>query len=826
MEEKKSFDASGTVNKIKEFTAAILKKYIFPKLESDLNTPCKEKGNVQTAKSGETVIDANAKEISGRMTEVLYGLAFALISFLFACAKTAMGAKPLGISLMFASNKYVPYMYFGLVASALISKEFALPLFLTYTAAVLVRIFLCRWLDSPDKKIDTFDEPLTLRIVSGDALLFLFGMYRTFKGGFLYYDILASLFEMAAFSVGTILFSGAFNKQKRHTAYYEISLCGIICVLIFSIREITIFGFSAAAFITFFITLYVSKTGGALRATVFGLIAGIAYNVAYAPAFGIAGIVSGLLWKFGKITAVGASLILSTACGMCTNGFSALKSFAPDLLAASVVFTPLVQLGILPKLMLYSSSEEFPDNACAAAITEKQQNDTMLRLKTMSTAFEELSEVFYNLSDRLRRPGIYEIRQLCDKTFENCCKKCFLYELCYEKEASSTTDVIEKIGRSIAKHGCVNEDLLFGKSTDSIPEFLIQRCPNLDKIVLELKRSYAELLEELLRRDKTEAFAMDYSSMAKLLEYAIDENHTEYEEDGELSKKLREAVKYIDFYPNNIAAFGMRRKCILAGGVDLSKNNIGAMELKKTLENICGVKLTMPQYSINRDYITMSASSARRFKADCAKASFCKQGEDINGDMISVFENREDYYYMLISDGMGSGREAAVTSRICGIFISKMLIGGNTKPVTLEMLNNFIRSKNTECFSTVDLLEIDMLRGSASFVKSGAAASYVLRNDNLYKISSNSMPIGITREINAEEIKFELMEDDIIVMMSDGVAQNFEDSVWLADMLTFGWTKDRGEELQSMAEKILYRAKEMNERSDDMTVGLIRVTAA
>lgn len=106
-----------------------------------------------------------------------------------------------------------------------------------------------------------------------------------------------------------------------------------------------------------------------------------------------------------------------------------------------------------------------------------------------------------------------------------------------------------------------------------------------------------------------------------------------------------------------------------------------------------------------------------------------------------------------------------------------MLSSGNRKSIVLKMLNNFIRNKNLECFATVDLLEIDLLSGEAGFVKSGAAASYVIRGGKLFKIASDSLPIGITREITAEDIRFTLLPGDLVVMISDGVSQSFEDGV-------------------------------------------------
>lgn len=199
-----------------------------------------------------------------------------------------------------------------------------------------------------------------------------------------------------------------------------------------------------------------------------------------------------------------------------------------------------------------------------------------------------------------------------------------------------------------------------------------------------------------------------------------------------------------------------------------------------------------------------------------------KAGEDVCGDVISSFESDSGMFYTLISDGMGSGQEAAISAGICRVFLEKMLLAGNSRSVSMEMLNDLIRNKNTENFATVDLLEVDLLCREARFLKSGAAPSFVLRAGNLFKIAANTMPVGIAKNLNAEEIRFALEDKDVILMFSDGIAQSFEDSLWLLGIVTCEWEDD----LEAMAKKILQRAKEQNGQNDDMSVGLIRIAEA
>lgn len=741
------------------------------------------------------------------------GIAVGALSFLLSNAQLLAGVYPFGLSLICASNKYIPFIYAGMLTSALFNKGLAIPLFLTWTFAFLLRIAIGFWLKSEKM----FTESIYLRLGVGISSAFMISVYRIIAGGFLYYDMISAVAEIIFVPVMAFLMSCAFEKSKRYSYLFELGIASILFSSVFALREMSLLGFSLSSVACFMITMYISKDGGVLRGGLIGVVCGMACSITYAPIFALCGIAAGLLWKVSSIVAVSAACIVGIATGMYLEGFESLRMFAPDLLGASILFTPLVQFGLLPKLTMLSNSVSVPDSATKAAIVaEEAHKNTIMRLDALSSAMCDLSEVFYNLSDRLRRPGIYDVKQLCDRTFDNHCQACNLYSVCWEKEYSSTVDVMNRIYKLMLGSGRAD--------TDKIPEYMTERCPNIDKVITDLNVAHAELLENTLKRDKTEVFAMDYEAMSKLLETTLADSETEYLIDEELCRKLKSTARYIDFHANNIAAYGKRRKSIVAGGVDLARVKLSADEIRNAFEKASGVSLTTPEFMIDKDYVSMSMQSSKRYQTFAAKAADTKDCETVNGDIISIFENDQDYFYTLISDGMGSGREAALTSKITGLFMEKLLASGNNKAVTLEMINNFIRCKNTECFATIDLLEIDMLSGEASFIKSGAAPSYILREGSLFKITSNSMPIGITREINAEEIKFELQEGDIIVMISDGVAQSFEDGIWLANMLTYEW--EEGEGLQAMSEKILAGAKSNNKRSDDMTVGLIKVMAA
>ena len=757
--------------------------------------------------------NSSSENLYQRLNFAAKGLGLGVMAFFFGRCQIAFSAYPFGAALLASAGKYVPFIYIGLLTSSLFSVGMAIPYFLMYSMGMLLRFIVSYGL-LEKKKSPLFAEAISYRALCATVMMFMLGVYRCISGGFLWYDLIGTVLGMICAPIFAVLYCGAFIKKHRFTSYHDLGMAALMASCIYSLNGITLLGFSLSSILAFGLSLYISKECGMLRGGIAGLIAGLACNVIYSPLFAITGLISGLFWKTGTVAASGAALLTGIIYGIYMDGFSSLQAMAPDLLAGALIFIPLAYLNILPKPILYSGGGTLPDNyADRIAVAEKRDENGTQRFKAMSEAFTSLSKTFYDLSTAQKRPEFSKVRQKCKDCFESRCAKCSRNIICWDKQYEDTAEVLTKIASDIYGTGMA--------SRDNVPYYLSERCNHIDDIISDINKSYAGQLETAMKTDKAEVFAIDYAAMSALLEDAIKENAREYEIDEKLTAKLKSSARYLNFTSTNMAVYGKRRKQIIAGGVDLARVRLGVDEIRRSFERVTGVPLTGPDFSIEKGYITMTMSSARLFKTEVAKAGAKKQNEEINGDTISFFENSEDYFYTLLGDGMGSGRDAALASRLATVYLDRMLRAGNKKEQSVEMLNSFLRQKNCESFTTVDLLEIDLLSGQASFVKSGAAPSYVLRGTSLFKIASNSMPVGITKELNAEEVNFKLEENDVIVMVSDGISESFEDGLWLADMLTHEWKKTMT--LEDMCEMILEEARQRNEDRDDMTVGLIRV---
>ena len=262
---------------------------------------------------------------------------------------------------------------------------------------------------------------------------------------------------------------------------------------------------------------------------------------------------------------------------------------------------------------------------------------------------------------------------------------------------------------------------------------------------------------------------------------------------------------------------GVRRKRIVIRGLGWEGQSCSADELRRCFEELCDCRLTAPGWEMQGDRITLEMSSVRRLSAEAVFLSQAK--EEPSGDVACSFEDRDDRFYALLSDGMGSGADAAYASGLCSVFLEKTLTSGAPSALSLKLLNNLLRHKGSEASSTVDLFELDLLTGRAAFIKSGAVASYVRRGDALFRIRSSTLPMGILRALDAEQTAFDVHAGDRVILLSDGISQSPEESPWLATLLGGELPDDP----QATARLILERARESSDCSDDMTVGVVDV---
>jgi stage II sporulation protein E len=765
---------------------------------------------------------------------------------------------PLGVALLCASSGHTPAVLVGLLVTAVTNMQNAPVYVCAYLTAAILRIVAAAVFDAPDARFEMpktlqkclrervekespltdeewqkrekkasraafweriFGESILLRMSAAALCALVLALHRVISGGFRYYDWFAAIFVIFMAAAATVIFALSLEKRSDSKWLIGISEAALLFSLVWAARTVTFLSFPLSPMAALFFTLYICSNRGTLEGILAAGVSGIAYDPIQAPAFLLAALVALFLKQTKKEKPATALLPVAAmlAWSAYVKGFLILLSLIPAALLAATAFVLVQKTSIL--------TASVPDDGECGEDTAKSQQkemesiryrDSNERFRGISDAFSSLSEVFYNLSDRFRRPGTLDLRLLCDRSFDAFCNDCPNKNICWGLEYTETLGAVNDLIAQLHTRGRV--------SGEQVGEQLANRCTRIDGILECINADCARLTGEMLRNNRTEIFAMDYESAADIINDALEADSGEYLVDADLGKKIAEYLKDADVGAESVTVFGNRMRKILIRGAEVDEAKVTFETMRSDLGEMCGRELGFPSFEVEGNVSTMTLTSKRKIAVVSAQNNVSADG-GISGDSVNLFSNKKDYFYALISDGMGSGKEAALTSGLCSVFLEKMLRAGNRAATSLRMLNNMIASRaqdsTKECSSTVDLLELDLMTGEGAFLKSGAAPSFVVRGKVVRRLQAGTVPIGILNTLDVQKTDFLLRAGDTVVMVSDGILQDDDEGEWLASYLTCASSQTPEE----IVYQICRRCAERDTR-DDCSVVALRILDA
>ena len=364
-----------------------------------------------------------------------------------------------------------------------------------------------------------------------------------------------------------------------------------------------------------------------------------------------------------------------------------------------------------------------------------------------------------------------------DACFDRLCPTCTARESCWEQRYHAMTDTLDSLASTLARDGCITEDTL--------PHVISDHCLGARLLTEELNRRAAALRESTISSEKAEIFALDYTVAAALLQETNQARKRSLAEDRKLSAAATARLSELG-YTAAVSVTGDRRHIIRLHNLSLPIEASGLAYLTSQLEKACGFGLS----PLRDDGHGVFVSSQKNITDAHCGSSFSAR-ETVCGDVVSIFRDEErGYLCALLNDGMGTGKEAALTAQLGSLFLRKLLPAGVSAETALRMLNQFLRlgrnRGSAESSTTVDLLMLDRINSRAIFLKSGAAPTYVKRGKNIFFLDSKTAPVGILKELDAKQIEFDVKAGDIIVMVSDGItdsAAGESQCLWLLDYL-------------------------------------------
>lgn len=809
-----------------------------------------EKQELKTARERRA---CGALGLSGRQfgAECIRAGAICVFGLLLSLREMLFSTYPLAFALLASSVRGTPFALLGVVIGSLVGSEIAPERILGAAICTIARIFSgrllgggsgerkarARFADDPIRFIVSFfSEHRYLRMMSGAIGAFATAIWQIIRGGFRFYDLFGAVFSLILVPSATWVFSWYFDSDERRrvlgTSFSEtpsaarlrgLSSLFLRCAVIYSLGGATVLGISVPILAALILTLRACKRS-LLHGVVEGLLLGLAYSPTYAPMLAFCALAYASISRLSRFGGGIAASIAGLIWGLYIGGISNLGVLLPTLLGGAMTYCAADRMGVfedVEELFDYSTVRTRSELSDAAPLegllAERRSVERDERLRAVSESFSSLSEIFYNLSTRLKRPSMLDLRTICEESFEHVCEGCENREICFGAEYGATLEIMKKMTVRLHDSGIVDEKKL--------PSAFKLRCPASEELVCEVNRGCAVATKRAFQNEKTEVFALDYDAISRILNDAIAENGEEFRTDPQMARRVSQAIAEEGYGEHSAVVYGRRKLSILARGLELSDGGADVGRLRRRLEQVVGVSLNDPTFELSCGSVNMQLGARRSFSAETAFCVLASEGESVCGDTVSIFENQNDYLYALISDGMGRGRRAALASELSGAFLRNMLGAGNRMEASLRMLNSVLCARSSqsedECSATVDLMQLDLYSGAMSLVKSGAAPTLLVRRGNVFKLASPSLPIGILQALDAKQIDISCEDGDLLVMVSDGAAREGDDYEYLIELLRRGDLAD--EPPTTIADRIMKQARVEAQGADDVSVVVVRV---
>lgn len=692
-----------------------------------------------------------------------------------------------------------------------------------------------------------FDEPLGLRALSALLAALLPALAIPAAGGFAFYDLLGAVFYLFLTPSAAVLFALALASPKRASVLVPRRLAAVpvwrgvggallLTSLCFCGREFSFLGISPVIVLCVLLIAPTVRRMGLAGGIAVSLLCGVAYDVRIIPMYLCLALPYALLYApMGALAWLPATL-LAYLYLLLAGGMPMFLAVAPSLTVGVILMRVLARLQDKMEATggkSKSSGQVLTQDSTLRQLLDEQENVAALtaHLSAVAGSFSSLGEVFRQCAESMQRPSANELRHLCDEVYDDFCPDCPNKDVCWSEEYADTVGGIYALSRTLAA------------DKKAMPECLSPalrgRCPQTNSILAEINYRVSRRSFELAHGAQNEQFAMSCDAISHLLRDILrrqKENAVPPQDDG-TAERIARYLSDKNIPAQYVYLRGTGQTEVKLLGLTPASLTLPQEEVRAYLSRILAAPVSELHYD-GRDDGTITLCTLPRLRADylhrCVAADpggLRQSKRTVCGDTLRLFEGDGGMFYALLCDGMGNGRGAALTSGISAVFLERVLRTGVGVRTALRLLNQYLLSRRggdgEECSSTVDLLELDLYRGRARFIKSGAAPSLILREGRLFRLTSHTVPIGILQAIDAQVIPFDIQPGDHILLMSDGVTDTTlpgdRGDDWLSDILSSAAAGGTITDESALIDSIFAQARSRGS-SDDMSIISIQIS--
>lgn len=765
----------------------------------------------KTSYDTEDIAEYYTEDISKEKKESSYLkiIGYCVVGLCFSGLNALGDMSPFSVSFL----SVVPFEFcFPVFMGSVVGYFLAVPwqAALKYTVALsitaLFRFFLRRHFSSVDggvaNQIVTF------------CSLFCSGLVFLAFGDFGFYSSLIVFTEAALGMCASVFFlrtykTPVFNIGISNLAAKDsLSLVLSLCIFLLCMSGFTVEGVSPARIIACLVVMFAAIYKGSAAGSVTGVCVGAALCIDpefrhLFPAYALGGLTSGVFSPFGQV-GVGISFLICYCACCLISGID--EGFIISLIEAGVSFAAFL---IVPSRHL-AGLQDFLQKS--GMISDNRVNkEVAANLHKAANNIYDVSEIVSSVSEKLDTIINPEVNRLFANIQQRVCDGCENKSSCWNKLFDSTaTDILSLSGVEKPAKG-------------KLP--LEKRCIRKDRLssyIYSGRREYIDSMATKMKiREMRRVLTDQFTGIGDFLVEIANQVSESRIIDRARSTALRTAIQDAGIEIDALSYFTSVGDAVT---VEITSFERPFETNYKKIKTI--IELMTKRFFEKPDIRVSDIKTTVIFKEKlpyCVQIGFYQKPLKENtvcGDTVGMAESQQDSCCALISDGMGTGKRAAVDSTMTASLMEKLLSAGFSFDSGLKIVNSSLIAKSTdESIATIDGIEVNLFTGQADFYKAGAAISFVRKGNRIITVEKNSLPLGILRNISFAKESLTMEVGDIVLLLSDGVTSG--DCGWISDEL-LSWSTNNMEDLSKHIIELASLRSE-KETADDLTALAVKL---
>lgn len=380
----------------------------------------------------------------------------------------------------------------------------------------------------------------------------------------------------------------------------------------------------------------------------------------------------------------------------------------------------------------------------------------MNKLDKLNRCYRFIGHTVIDISNLLTRD---EIPQEVENIVSNeICRKCKNITYCWQENYSYTQKQFTNYTKALQKHIQPSFDSRFYSICDNIDK-LEKSFINTDRLMTTQKLVHSAAMhnQKILQNQ--------FLVMAQSLKEITYQSNKNGIANMSITHEINDYLKNMGKNVNYCICYQNSNKCVINVNDYFEEGEV--YKLKTKLELLYGAKFNIPTREQDEENIVYTFCQIPMFIGEIGVKNTSRYS--VCGDSCKII-NTDEYTYIILADGMGTGTFAAAESKTAITMMESLLSAQVEINTALEIVNIALNLKGTgqSCVS-LDILRVNLNNGKSNIYKAGGASSLVITDSNTLEIYNDSLPVGILKDVKISEHDFVLNNGDMVAILSDGI---------------------------------------------------------